>query len=257
MEGGIEILVGKPTIVSSWFCPFAQRSLIALEAKGVPYTHHELSDEDLYSKPAWFLRLNPAGLVPTIVWLDMEGGERRVLGESLIINEWVDEALPGPSLMPSAPYERAKARLVIDRFASRVVPEFYRLLLRQDKGDQEAAARGFSGQLEWLAETLHAEGPFALGDSLSLVDCAVLPFLLRLPILQHYRGYELPATAAGRISAYVAAALAHPAVQATTRHPGGADYGQALIAMYQRYADGTANSLVARDINSEKKPAAG
>jgi hypothetical protein len=68
------------------FCPFAQRTLLALNAKGVAYVHHELSDTDLYSKPAWFLDLNPAGLVPTLAWLT-PGGERRVLGESLIINE--------------------------------------------------------------------------------------------------------------------------------------------------------------------------
>jgi hypothetical protein len=68
------------------FCPFAQRALLALNAKGADYRLHELSDADLYSKPAWFLGLNPAGLVPTLAWLAGDG-RRRVLGESLVINE--------------------------------------------------------------------------------------------------------------------------------------------------------------------------
>jgi hypothetical protein len=66
-------------------CPFAQRTLIALNAKGCAFTLHELSEADLYDKPAWFLDLNPAGLVPTLAW--RTGGQRRVLTESLILNE--------------------------------------------------------------------------------------------------------------------------------------------------------------------------
>ncbi|KIY95125.1 Glutathione S-transferase omega-1 [Monoraphidium neglectum] len=202
-DTGPQLQVDKPTVISSWFCPFAQRTLLALNAKGVAYVHHELSDTDLYSKPAWFLDLNPAGLVPTLAWLT-PGGERRVLGESLIINEYVDEALPGPnSLLPDDPFEKAQARLLIDRFSSRAVPEFYKLLLRQVAADQEAAATAFSAQLEWLTtKGLHPQGPFALGTSFTLVDAAILPFLLRL--------------------------------------------------MYERYADGSANSQVARDIKNDK-----
>lgn len=51
----------------------------------------------------------------------------------------------------------------------------------KDKADQEAAAAAFSEQLLWLVGQLHPTGPFGLGpEGLSLVDCAVLPFLLRL-----------------------------------------------------------------------------
>ncbi len=44
----------------------------------------------------------------------------------------------------------------------------------------------------WLETQAHPEGPFLLGKDLSLADAALLPFLLRLPILQHYRGLALP-----------------------------------------------------------------
>lgn len=247
-----QILEGKLTVVSTWLCPFAQRTLLALKLKGVNCVHSELSEHDLYNKPAWFLDLNPAGLVPTVAWL--EGGERRVLSESLIINEYIDEALPGPPLLPAGDhFARAKARLAIDRFSCKAVPEFYKLLLRQDKAEQDAAARALDQQLLWLAkEGVHPEGPFALGGAPSLVDCAILPFILRLPILKHYRGYEPPAAAAGRLSAYVAAALALPEVAATRVHPAGQDYDGALITAYQRYADGSAKSQVARELSNSK-----
>lgn len=148
---------------------------------------------------------------------------------------FVAEGLPGPhALLPEGAFERARARLVIERFCSKAVPEFYKLLLRQvralrlgwvharlalchcghlalgtievcaalqrpgagaahatrpppprapqDPSEQAAAAVALGAQLEWLArEGLDATGPWALGaGGPSLVDCAVVPFILRL-----------------------------------------------------------------------------
>jgi glutathione S-transferase len=45
-------------------------------------------------------------------------------------------------------------------------------------------------ELAWLLQNMHPAGPFALSDKLSLVDCAVVPFLLRLYMLEHYRGFQ-------------------------------------------------------------------
>ncbi|GBF95648.1 hypothetical protein Rsub_08630 [Raphidocelis subcapitata] len=252
-DGPPVLAEGKPTIVSTWMCPFAQRSLLALNAGGAPYSHHELGEGELYSKPAWFTDLNPAGLVPTLAWLHK--GERRVLTESLIINEFVAEGLDCPNpLLPADPFERARARLVIDRFGSKAVPQFYALLLRKDEAERAAARAALDAQLEWLAaEGLSAKGPWALEGwgAPSLVDCAVLPFLLRLPVLAHYRGYAPPPAASDRLAAYVEAARAHPSVAATMVHPAGHDYASALIESYAKYADGTANSQVAREIKSK------
>jgi glutathione S-transferase len=60
----------------------------------------------------------------------------------------------------------------------------------QDASGQAAAAAVLESELAWLLQHMDAAGPFALSDRLSLVDCAVVPFLLRLYILEHYRGFE-------------------------------------------------------------------
>lgn len=80
-----------------------------------------------------------------------------------------------------------------------------------------------------------------------------IPTTLSQPILRHYRGYEPPAAAAERLSTYVTAATALPEVTTTMVHPKGLDYPEALIAAYKRYADGSAKSQVARDINSTQE----
>lgn len=56
-----------------------------------------------------YLKLNPNGVVPTLVHA-LEDGER-VLVESTLIIEYLDEAFPVPPLMPADPYQRAQARL--------------------------------------------------------------------------------------------------------------------------------------------------
>lgn len=64
-------------------------------------------------------------------------GSRRLAARSgwrplLFPLRFVAEGLPGPHpLLPADPFERARARLVIDRFGSKAVPKFYKMLLKQ------------------------------------------------------------------------------------------------------------------------------
>jgi len=123
--------------------------------------------------------------------------------------------------------------------------------VRQEPSQRSAAAAAFTqGLSSWLA-AIHPTGPLALGEQLSLVDCAAAPFLLRLPILEHYRHYkaseQLGSTLAQRLQVYLSAVSALPEVQATQTHPEGKDYDAELVGCYSRYADGSAGSLMARD----------
>lgn len=96
-------------------------------------------------------------------------------------------SLPFLQLLPSDPAGRAAARLMIQRFSDKAVPAFYRMLVQQDKAVQAAAATVLDAELQWLVDNMHPQGPFAMGQQLSLVDCAIAPFLIRLFVLEHYR----------------------------------------------------------------------
>jgi hypothetical protein len=54
-----------------------------------------------------------------------------------------------------------------------------------------------------------------------------------------------------RLAQYVSAAQQHPAVAATMYHPEGLDYKEELLMSYVRYADGSANSMMARDAKKD------
>jgi glutathione S-transferase len=66
------------------------------------------------------------------------------------------------------------------------------MLVQQDQSLQAAAAAVLDKELQWLVDSMHPEEPFALGQQLGLVDCAIAPFLIRLFILEHYRCASTP-----------------------------------------------------------------
>ena len=72
------------------------------------------------------------GKVPVLVERGDDGkDDTAAVYESLICNEYLEDAFPEPALMPADPAGRAAARIVMDRFNSRCMPQFYRMLVRQ------------------------------------------------------------------------------------------------------------------------------
>ena len=88
------------TIYSAVVCPFAHRSRLVLLEKGIDF---ELVEIDLQNKPANFTEISPYSKVPVI----KHGNER--VWESAIINEYLDETFPEPSLLPKDAISRAQA----------------------------------------------------------------------------------------------------------------------------------------------------
>jgi glutathione S-transferase len=240
--------------LSAWFCPFAQRTWITLEAKGVPYILHEVALKNtstgqwfqIDEKPEWWLRLNPLGKVPVLVVKD-DGGKVQSVYESNICNEFLEDWHKATPLLPEDPVARARARMLIDRFSSKYVPTFYSFLVRQDKQQQAECAKKLRAEAAWLEGEAHLSGPFFMGSDFSLVDAALAPWFLRQHILEHYRGFSLPRDTP-RLHKWMDVIAAHPAVKATQTHPEGDEkYPEELLNHYSKYADNTAKSTSAHD----------
>lgn len=81
----------------------AQKVRLALEEKQVRWESKECVGDTL--RDPEYLRLNPNGVVPTLVH------NETVLTESRIISEYIDDAFQGPMLMPESPAGRHRVRL--------------------------------------------------------------------------------------------------------------------------------------------------
>jgi glutathione S-transferase len=198
----------------------AQKVRIALEEKGQKATDRIMTLRGDQYDPA-YLELNPNGVVPTLV----HDGETIV--ESSLILYYLDEVFPAPPLMPGEPLQRHRVRMynkfideylhnscTILTFATAFRPAFLKMpreawLAEVNKGPLKRRAEykrsviehgldsEFVGEalahhrklLSWMNESL-GRGAFLAGDSFSNADCAVIPYILRLELLNLARLWE-------------------------------------------------------------------
>ena len=93
----LKLYTGKNSICT-------QKVLIVLSEKGleVESRYIDLFKNEQFSD--WYLSINPKGVVPS---LDHDG---RIVTESTLICEYIDDMFPEPRLIPSDPYQRTRMR---------------------------------------------------------------------------------------------------------------------------------------------------
>ncbi len=82
----------------------SRRVRLCLEEKSIPWTGHEIDLSKQEQHSAEYLKINPNGVVPTLLH------DGRPLHESGTICEYLDELFPNPPLRPQDPYEKALMR---------------------------------------------------------------------------------------------------------------------------------------------------
>ena len=172
--------VRKPvmTLYSGTTDPMSHRTRIVLYEKDIEC---QVVDVEPGKKPRELGELNPYNTLPTMVDRDL------VLYESKIINEYLDERLPHPPLMPVDPVSRAKARLMLMRFDR----DWYSLVSQLGgAGDKKTTQKARTVLRDGLTviSPIFKEHTFALGEEFSLVDCSLAPLLWRLDLY----GIHLP-----------------------------------------------------------------
>ena len=169
-------------------CPFAQRTRITLAEKNLDFERTEI---ELGNKPDWFLKVSPYGKVPCLQHGD------RVLYESAIINEYLNEVFPEIPLMPSDPYLCAQARIWLhyaDNYYSSASWAISTSHHEPEKQKTEMAKLEDCFRFmesEGLGK-FSGEGPFWFGDQLSLVDIQFLPWMERFPAYTALWGITVP-----------------------------------------------------------------
>ncbi len=138
---------------------------------------------DSNNMPEDLIDLNPYNSVPTLVDRDL------ALYDARVIMEYLDERFPHPPLMPVDPVSRARNRLMLYRIDcdlySHVGP-----IMAGTKSATKAATKARKELRDNLVmvSPIFEQMPYFLSEDMSLVDCALVPLLWRLPQL----GVELP-----------------------------------------------------------------
>jgi glutathione S-transferase len=201
----------------------SQRVRFVLNAKGLSFDEVKLNllaGDQL--KPD-YLKLNPNGVVPT---LDDDG---RIVIDSNVITEYLDEVSPAKSFTPEDPVKRARMRALmhfIDEMPAAAVrvPTFnlaflpsFQKMSREDfvafaeskplrrefmltmgqtgfpQSEMDAALARLRRTYERMdAEIEKSGGPWLLGKDISLADVALMPALVRMHDLGMADWQDLP-----------------------------------------------------------------
>ncbi len=189
----------------------SQKVRITLAEKGVEWESVHLNLAKRENLDPDYLTLNPDGVVPTLVH------DGRVVCESNVIIEYLDEVHPDPPLRPADPYERARMRIWMDRIEHVLhrnidtvswikqgrfkrfegmsedelqavldsqATEEKRVLLEGrlrngvSREDMDFAEARVAEVLDEIEEQLR-DRPWLCGESVSLADISVAPFIER------------------------------------------------------------------------------
>jgi glutathione S-transferase len=192
-----------------------QKVFLTLIEKGLPWTSEYI---DLFNNEQYrpeYLKLNPKGVVPTLIH------EGHAIVESTLICEYLDQTFPQPSLVPASAFERAQMRRWskhIDEGVFEATREISFSAMFRDKmkamtqeqrdgryrniGDPGRRARmistfelgcnspfveqgifAFEKMLGEMEETLSDGRPWLVGQNFTLADINVIPFAARLDYL--------------------------------------------------------------------------
>ena len=163
--------------------PYCRKVRLVLAEKRLPF---ELLTERVWERREEYLRLNPAGTVPTLI---EENG--LVIPDSAVICEYLDEAYPDAPLLGRTLAERVEVRRLVawfdGVFAQDVTRPLYgeKLLKRlagRGNPDANALRQGYTNlrnhldYIGWLAENRR----YLAGSELSLADFAAAAHLSSL-----------------------------------------------------------------------------
>ncbi len=188
--------------------PNCQRVKVVLAEKHLPYEVVPIDLRKQEQKTPEYLKLNPYGKVPVLT------DDATVLYESCIINEYLDEKYPTPSLMPADLGKKAKARVLIDFGLAHLDAPYQKLrmeLMKEQKEQNQQVIDSAKADLKKLLQRFESElgeQGYLVGE-FSLADAALIPRFTRL------EGFGvLPDASLPRLGKYLERMKARPSVKA-------------------------------------------
>ncbi|PZC73707.1 hypothetical protein B5X24_HaOG200235, partial [Helicoverpa armigera] len=193
---------GKLRVFNMRYCPYAQRTMLALIAKGIDY---DLLNIDLVDKPEWLTSRSAFAKVPAL-----EIADGVSIYESLVTVEYLDEVYPQRPLLPKDPLLRAKEKIIVQALDG-LNGVFFKSM-RAPETITEENITAYYKTLDFIQEQLKQRGTtFLGGEEPGYADYMIWPWFERILALKSDFGkidkekYQL-------LSAYLAKMQADPVV---------------------------------------------
>ncbi|KAJ8713565.1 hypothetical protein PYW07_013935 [Mythimna separata] len=164
---------GKLRVYNMRYCPFAQRTVLALIAKNVDY---EVVNVDLKDKPEWLTSVSAFGKVPAL-----QISEDVSIFESLVTVEYLDEVYPQRPLLPKDPLLKAKDKIVVEGFNG-VHALYFKLVTAPENVTEDNIAAYIRG-IDLVQSELEQRGTkFLDGELPGYADYMIWPWFERLHV---------------------------------------------------------------------------
>jgi glutathione S-transferase len=200
-------------IIGSFVSPYVRKVLACMHLKGLDY---EIDPITPFFGNDEFRRLSPLCRIPVLIDGDFSASD------SSVICAYLDEAYPGPSLLPADPRDRARARWLEEYADTRLGDVFIWGLFYQkvvhplvwgEPGDQQRIANVLAEDAPAALDYLEGELPESgwLFGTFGLADIAIASFFRNAA----YADFEPDAGRWPRVASFVSRALAHDAFAST------------------------------------------
>lgn len=185
-EGSPEPIVDPDviTVYNMRFCPFAERTMLVLLQKKLPF---RVVNINLSKKPSWFVG-NTWGTVSVV----RHRGAH--IMESGVNSDYIDELFPETRLHPADPLGKAQGRLLVEKF-TKMIPKYYGIL-KAERPEADKLWTEMTGIFEAMDSHLgKSAGAFLCGERVTMADLMVWPWLERIECLGvKHPGMEVPSS---------------------------------------------------------------
>lgn len=193
------------TVYNMRFCPFAERTMLVLIAKQVPF---QVININLKNKPDWFLK-QTAGKVPVVLH------KGKVILESLDTCNYLDEKFPAVPLHPAEERRKANDVSLVESFTGSLA-SIYKVNISTSQEDRQENFKEVVKMLQEINSVLKIRGgTFIGGESPAMSDLMIWPWMERIaayPIL--FPGEDLtPPSNLENFNKWIVAMMEVPAVK--------------------------------------------
>jgi glutathione S-transferase len=223
-----------PTIFHIPVCPFSQRLEILLALKGESSAVSFHVADITKPRPDWLLAKTRGSTALPV--LETEDG--KILRESLVIMDYLEDRLPSRAVRSRDPWRRAVESMLVVK-EREFVPAGYGFVMNQDIEKRDAFRDKMLAQYAGLDAFLvdhNPDGTFLFED-FGWAEAVFTPMFMRFWFLEYYEGFELPDEPRfARVRKWRDACVAHPAAQQVTR--------EEIVKVYYDYARGVGNGAL-------------